>query len=463
MTRPGPRRNAPAVAASAATVAFGLMTVALGATPAGATTLPDAGIVAHVAPLNLVNEWSLNLSPSIQLQSPLQLFSANSYTSVQASYDPASNDLLTLTWPGTTLQLTGNGPITPGRTYTDQTSLTGTTTCSGQGSFSAVQVDQFALGPTGQPTSVALQFDCIELGATPNTFPAFAFGTAAFGALPGPPGQGYYLYGPDGSLSAFGNDEYLDYLGMLGLTQLNQPIVSAAPTPTSAGYWMAASDGGIFAFGDAPYDGSMGGHPLNEPIAGMAPTPDGQGYWLVASDGGIFAFGDAAFYGSTGGLRLNQPIVGMAPTPDGHGYWLVAADGGIFAFGDAGFYGSTGALVLNQPVVGMAASPDGHGYWLAASDGGVFSFGDAGFHGSTGSLVLASPMVGITASPDGNGYWMAGGDGGVFAFGDAPFDGSAAGGPGGPLFNGLSSGGSSSTGVGVSFFSSGPLTTGLFP
>ena len=60
---------------------------------------------------------------------------------------------------------------------------------------------------------------------------------------------------------------------------------------------MVASDGGIFTFGDAAFLGSMGGTHLNSPIVGISPTIDGSGYWLVAGDGGIFAFG-APFRGS---------------------------------------------------------------------------------------------------------------------------------------------------------------------
>ncbi|HEX2039444.1 MAG TPA: superoxide dismutase family protein [Acidimicrobiales bacterium] len=162
---------------------------------------------------------------------------------------------------------------------------------------------------------------------------------------------------------------------------------------TGNGYWLAARDGGVFAFGDADFMGSMGGTRLNQPVVGMAATPSGQGYWLVARDGGIFAFGDADFFGSTGNIRLNQPIVGMAPTPSGLGYWLVAADGGIFAFGDARFHGSTGDIRLNQPIVSMAPTPSGGGYFLFAADGGVFTFGDANFEGSTGNIRLNQPMT----------------------------------------------------------------------
>jgi hypothetical protein len=235
------------------------------------------------------------------------------------------------------------------------------------------------------------------------------------------PAPGYLMAAADGGIFNFGS---APFLGSMGGTHLNQPIVATASTPDGGGYWLVAADGGIFSFGDAKFSGSTGGTHLNRPIVGMAATPDGGGYWLVSSDGGIFSFGDAAFFGSTGATRLNQPIVGMASTPDGAGYWLVAADGGVFSFGDAAFFGSAGATRLNRPIVGMGATPDGGGYWMVASDGGIFSFGDASFLGSMGATRLNQPIVGMAATRDGGGYWMVASDGGIFSFGDASFLGS---------------------------------------
>ena len=132
-----------------------------------------------------------------------------------------------------------------------------------------------------------------------------------------------------------------------GTTGTPSPFVVSAPIARS-GYRFVASDGGVFSYGNgAPFLGSMGGSPLNQPIVGMAVMPAGDGYYLVASDGGIFNYGSAKFYGSTGGMHLNAPVVGMAVTADGAGYWLVASDGGIFSYGDAQFYGSTGSIHLN--------------------------------------------------------------------------------------------------------------------
>ena len=167
---------------------------------------------------------------------------------------------------------------------------------------------------------------------------------------------------------------------------------------TGQGYRLVASDGGVFSFGDAPFLGSMGGSPLNQPVVGMAATASGQGYWLVARDGGVFAFGDAPFAGSMGGKPLNQPVVGMAATPSGLGYWLVARDGGVFSFGDARFWGSAGDTRLTQPVVAIASTPSGGGYWLYLADGSVLAYGDAKSEGDAKSLKLVRPMTGAAAT-----------------------------------------------------------------
>jgi hypothetical protein len=252
--------------------------------------------------------------------------------------------------------------------------------------------------------------------------PAFPFNTFEFNTVVAL--HGYWTVASDGGVFSFGEAAFL---GSMGGTTLNKPVVGMAATPDEGGYWLVASDGGIFAFGDAAFHGSTGDLSLNSPIVGMAPTPDGGGYWLVAADGGIFAFGDAGFFGSMGGKTLNSPVVGMAAMPDGNGYWLVTADGDIFNFGDAVFAGSAGNADLNRPIVGMAATPDGGGYWLTASDGGIFTFGDARFFGSTGALVLNQPIVDMAPAADAKGYWLVASDGGIFAFGDAGFFGSMGG------------------------------------
>ena len=239
---------------------------------------------------------------------------------------------------------------------------------------------------------------------------------------------GYRFVASDGGVFAYGAGA--PFLGSLGGTPLNAPVVGIAVMPAGDGYYLAAVDGGVFAFGSAKFHGSMGNVHLNEPIVGIEVTADGGGYWLVASDGGVFAFGDAAFYGSAGNLRLNKPVAGIAAAPNGKGYWLVASDGGIFNYGPAApFLGSTGNITLNKPVVGIAATTTGQ-YYLVATDGGIFAFpsgpGGLPFLGSTGNLHLNKPIVGMTAVQ--GGYYLSGADGGIFAYptgaGGLPFYGS---------------------------------------
>ena len=319
--------------------------------------------------------------------------------------------------------------IQPGQPFSALMGVSADNTTCGTGAYNGgdtsstaqVERDQYVFTPGPTPVkTVAVQFDCTNSTVDIS-------GTIAYNIVPTDPGNGYYVYGQQGELAGFGNDNFLVYLDGAMYDNLNAPIVGMSASPDGAGYWMVAGDGGVFASGDAGFYGSTGAIRLNKPIVGMASTPDGKGYWLVASDGGIFTFGDAKFYGSTGAIHLNKPIVGMASTPDGKGYWLVASDGGIFTFGDAAFYGSTGAIRLNQPIVGMASTPSGNGYWLVAADGGIFTFGDAPFFGSTGNIRLNSPIVGMTPTPDGGGYWFTASDGGVFSYGDAPFFGSLGG------------------------------------
>ena len=137
---------------------------------------------------------------------------------------------------------------------------------------------------------------------------------------------------------------------------------AVASTPDGLGYWLSGPSGSVTAFGNATSFGSMAGKTLNQPVVGIDATPDGAGYWLVAADGGSLRLRRRRvqrLHGRTATQRT--PLWVSAATPDGRGYWLVAADGGVFAFGDAAFNGSMVGRGVNQPVVGIAPTPDGLG------------------------------------------------------------------------------------------------------
>ncbi len=341
--------------------------------------------------------WAVVPSPNVSPGEADQLsgvdcFSATTCSAVGQSVDPSTGfDPLELAWNGSTWSVVPNPSLPSG----------------------SVQTSAGAV-------SCVTDWACVAVGATNNAGIINPFAMSAPIAR-----SGYRFVATDGGVFNYGAGA--PFLGSMGGTPLNKPVVGMAVMSAGDGYDLVASDGGIFNFGSAQFYGSTGSIHLNMPVVGMALTADGAGYWLVASDGGIFSYGDAQFYGSTGSIHLNKPIVGMAATPDGKGYWLVASDGGIFNYGDAAFLGSAGSLVLNKPVVGMAAPVSG-GYYLVATDGGIFSYPTSGgppFFGSTGSLVLNKPIVAMTAVA--GGYYLSGSDGGVFAYptaGGPPFLGS---------------------------------------
>ena len=244
------------------------------------------------------------------------------------------------------------------------------------------------------------------------------------GMAPTASGNGYWLVGSDGGVFSYGDAKFF---GSMAGHPLNKPIVGIVATADGNGYWLIGADGGVFAFGDAqaPPSNPLPGMTLNAPIVGAA-RAGANGLELTAGDGGVFALSNAPFYGSMAGHPLNKPVVGIATTADGKGYWLVAADGGVFAFGDAQAPSSNPlpGMKLNAPIVGVTRAGTS-GLELTAGDGGVFALNNAPFYGSMAGHNLAKPVSGIAMKPDNGGYWLTARDGGVFAFGSAGFFGNA--------------------------------------
>ena len=132
----------------------------------------------------------------------------------------------------------------------------GVPNCDGQ--TGTVDIDQSSAMPDGTPISMAFRFVVDCLNPQTQTSQPYYQGTVAYNVRPSTVGAGYYVYEGNGRVTGFGNDSYLNYLGDLSATKLNEPIVGMATVPNGGGYWMVASDGGIFNYGDAAYDGSLG-------------------------------------------------------------------------------------------------------------------------------------------------------------------------------------------------------------
>ena len=100
-----------------------------------------------------------------------------------------------------------------------------TSWCQGPGNFygnvivaTTAHVDQVTMDSSGNVTAFAASVRCgVKSG---NVITA----TWAFNVTSTTPHKGYYLYRQDGTLTGFGNDNYLAYLGDLSSTRLNSPI-----------------------------------------------------------------------------------------------------------------------------------------------------------------------------------------------------------------------------------------------
>ncbi|MGH8972050.1 MAG: Calx-beta domain-containing protein [Acidimicrobiia bacterium] len=227
-----------------------------------------------------------------------------------------------------------------------------------------------------------------------------------------PKARGFWLYGADGGVFAFGD---APFKGSLVDTSIDQQIVGLAPAGDGSGYWLAGDKGRVYPVG-VPDLGS-----LAEPddVSAMTASPSGAGYALLGIGGRVHPFGDAADLGLTTGTRTAGQVatVGLAATPTNRGYWLAGQDGRVYAFGDAPDLGSLSTPV-GAGIFGFAATPTGRGYWLLDGDGTVTAFGDAPNLGST--QTRGGTVVGIASSPTGRGYWTTDVGGYVQAFGDAP-------------------------------------------
>ncbi len=316
--------------------------------------------------------------------------------------------------------------------------LTGATGVSfGSAAATGIQVASAtqltAVSPAGSPGAVDITVTSPNGTSAKSSLDQFTYGS------PPPASQGYWIAGSDGSVYAFGAAQYL---GGMGGTALQSPVLAIAATPDDQGYWMVAGDGGVFAFGDAKYYGSMAGSPLQAPIVGITATSDGRGYYLLGSDGGVFAFGDAQPFGSLVGQTLNGAFaLQLVLTPSGNGYAIVDSVGDVWEFGDAiNQLPSLSGTTVSTPVVSLQITNTLKGAWLMGNDGVIGIAGDAkyfddgtpGQHDLSGTTVT-SPIMKLQVTPDDGGYWMVGNDGAVYAFGDAQYLGGPMSVTGGPM------------------------------
>jgi nucleoid-associated protein YgaU len=232
---------------------------------------------------------------------------------------------------------------------------------------------------------------------------------------PTPTGKGYWIFGSDGAVFAYGD---AGNYGNVAGRSIPGKIIGGSGTVTGKGYWLLGSDGTIYPFGDAPNFGHTTTSALTGPLVALRRTSTGRGYWMPSSDATVATAGNATYYGTT--VTAGARIVDMAPNPASTGYWLLDANGTVYACGSVTNHGN-GPNTLKW--VGIESTFSGNGYWLVTNNGAVYSYGDAVYHGGANNASLTAPITGIKRQPTTNGYWLVGADGNVYAYG-TPFFGS---------------------------------------
>jgi len=193
------------------------------------------------------------------------------------------------------------------------------------------------------------------------------------GAVVMPDDQGYWLFGADGGVFAFGSAEFLGSvpgaLSAIGLSaaDLAGPIIAMAHVDGGRGYYLFGADGGVFAFGSAPFRGSLPSigdarqEGANE-IVGAIGWRTQPGYALVSSSGAVASFGGPD-YGDLAGYALSEPIVAVAASADDRGLVMIDGSGRVFPFG--------GSFMCDlTPAGGCAAGPE-PGNWSSVEVAGV--------------------------------------------------------------------------------------------
>ena len=128
----------------------------------------------------------------------------------------------------------------------------------------------------------------------------------AIGAALTSDGQGAWVVGTDGGVDTAGDAPFhgcshqvnpAEPAGGDNAFTPAAPIIGIVPTPDDGGYWLYGTDGGVYAFGNAPAHGSYPGLP---PAARQGDRSFGAGslvvhpdlsYTLVALDGARYGFG----------------------------------------------------------------------------------------------------------------------------------------------------------------------------
>ena len=181
----------------------------------------SAATSSTVSPLTLANVVVTNLATNsadvYSYDNPAPVYQGSNPSGAPCSSDPNAYICMAfgsggVNGDGGYFFIFGGAPYTAGSTFTGPGTSIGVgaegSTCDvNQPGYSAgAELDQYvATSNPFQVQTVAVQFDCTNSTVDIS-------GTIAYNIVPTTPSSGYYVYGQQGELTGFGNDNYLVYL-----------------------------------------------------------------------------------------------------------------------------------------------------------------------------------------------------------------------------------------------------------
>jgi len=194
---------------------------------------------------------------------------------------------------------------------------------SSTGSFARVQPTSSAyFGSVPTPSGngawlLAPAGRVVALGDAVKTAPALSGSTTAI--VPSYNGQGYYLIGSKGEVSASAGATAIETTG----TVTNSKVIGAAAHANGKGMWFVTFTGQVIGVGGAE-SGKLPKGNYNKVVA----RATGEGFWAITTSGSVAAFGDAPVIPQSLGR-----IKDAALASNGKGFYALETDGSVTAVG----------------------------------------------------------------------------------------------------------------------------------
>jgi 2',3'-cyclic-nucleotide 2'-phosphodiesterase (5'-nucleotidase family) len=144
--------------------------------------------------------------------------------------------------------------------------------------------------------------------------------TLTVSIVPSYNGQGYYLIGSKGEVSASAGATAIETTG----TVTNSRVIGAAATASGKGMWFVTTTGTVIGVGGAA-NGKLPKGNYNKVVA----RGSGEGFWAITTSGSIASFGDAPIIPQSIGRVKDATLAS-----NGKGFYALEVDGTVTAVGD---------------------------------------------------------------------------------------------------------------------------------